>query len=490
MLALIWQSKKNYERAISGYEQIIKEHPDFISAYLELGSLLVRLSKPEEAIAIYEKALHHNPAEKRFAETIKKLQIKEENANLEQVIIHDNRSTIQKNDEEPIKILFYTDCPGIGGAEQINHLIMCGLAAHGYNITCAQPIASNSFIDERRNLGIDHFWIIEDDIYDLPKYHPSLDDSTEALGIFNKVKPDLIIFGNGIPVSNLAAMTAALELSIPYVTIIHLASFEISADYKRYSQMLKNVLLNAHDIVSVSYENLEVLHNQFGLPENKGVVIYNGRPDQFFIKKDLAKKKQLCKELGINQSTTLALTVASMEMRKGYQHQLKAIHTLRDIKIWKDLHFIWVGIGPAEPKLRVWISQVGVNSHVHFLGERSDVTDILDAVDVFILTSHSEGMPMVVLEAMAKGVPIIATAVSGIPEALGDTGKLLPDPRINPEKTVEELINTLSGWVLNPEQLRAEGDRCRVRAEKLFRSERMIMEYLSLVENELVLLKK
>ena len=122
---------------------------------------------------------------------------------------------------------------------------------------------------------------------------------------------------------------------------------------------------------------------------------------------------------------------------------------------------------------------------MHLLGQRWDVADWNDAADVFVLASHIEGMPLAIMEAMAKGVPVVATAISGIPEELGDTGRLLPDPSLDPKATVRELARVLTELAHAP-ALRADlGRRGRERAEAMFREERMTARTLALVRRVL-----
>ena len=131
------------------------------------------------------------------------------------------------------------------------------------------------------------------------------------------------------------------------------------------------------------------------------------------------------------------------------------------------------------------MSQLGVTEQVKFLGQRWDIADWLDASDIFILSSEAEGMPLAVMEAMAKGLPVIATAVSGIPEELGDTGKLIADPKIDPQKTAQDLATTVELWAENPELRRLAGQACKLRAEELFKEERMLLEYADVIEQAL-----
>ena len=73
----------------------------------------------------------------------------------------------------------------------------------------------------------------------------------------------------------------------------------------------------------------------------------------------------------------------------------------------------------------------GIDSRVHFIGERDDVQRLLPALDVFVMTSLYEGLPCAVVEAMQCGLPVVATAVNGVPEVIvtGETGLLVPAAR-------------------------------------------------------------
>jgi hypothetical protein len=93
---------------------------------------------------------------------------------------------------------------------------------------------------------------------------------------------------------------------------------------------------------------------------------------------------------------------------------------------------------------------------------------------------------LAVMEAMAKGLPVVATAVGGIPEGLGDTGKLLPDPNTDPEGTARELAKTVEAWARNPELRHQIGQACKQRAEKLFKEERMLAESIEAIEKALL----
>ena len=217
-------------------------------------------------------------------------------------------------------------------------------------------------------------------------------------------------------------------------------------------------------------------------------MIYNGRPAQYFSPPNASARQRLRQEFNIPSDAIVCFTSARLEPVKGYQYQLEAIRQLQTSAIWSQLYFIWAGTGAEsgtqsnEQALKQKVEQLGVGDRVIFLGQRWDIPDWLDASDIFILTSEAEGMPLCVMEAMAKGLPVIATAVSGIPEELGYTGKLLTNPKIDSQTTIQELVNTITLWASKPELCQAIGQAGKKRAEQLFTEEKMVKQYQNIIE--------
>jgi glycosyltransferase involved in cell wall biosynthesis len=85
-----------------------------------------------------------------------------------------------------------------------------------------------------------------------------------------------------------------------------------------------------------------------------------------------------------------------------------------------DALVLIAGEGPELDRLRGLSASLGIEGRVHFLGKRSDIDQVLAALDVFALSSFSEGTPMTLIEAMAASVPIVSTAVGGVPEIVRD----------------------------------------------------------------------
>jgi glycosyltransferase involved in cell wall biosynthesis len=122
------------------------------------------------------------------------------------------------------------------------------------------------------------------------------------------------------------------------------------------------------------------------------------------------------------------------------------------------------GDGPDRAALEAEVARLGIGDAVELLGTRPDVDELLADSDVFVLSSDSEGFPMSVVEAMAAGVAVVASAVGGVPEAVtdGETGLLVP-PR-----DITALARAISGLADDPARVAAMGDAGRRRAEERF----------------------
>jgi glycosyltransferase involved in cell wall biosynthesis len=95
---------------------------------------------------------------------------------------------------------------------------------------------------------------------------------------------------------------------------------------------------------------------------------------------------------------------------------------------WPGARLLVVGRGPEEARLRTLAAALGIPARVHFVGEQADVAPYLQQMDLYVQASVAEGMPNSVLEAMASGLPVVATSVGGTPELVvdGETGLLVP----------------------------------------------------------------
>ena len=133
--------------------------------------------------------------------------------------------------------------------------------------------------------------------------------------------------------------------------------------------------------------------------------------------------------------------VGRLSEEKGIQWLLKAMVKIKqDIS---DVRLLIVGTGPMEKELRELRDSLELNAQVEFVGYRQNVFEVLRQLDVFVIPSRSEGCPIVVLEAMAMGLPVVASHVGGNPELVhdGETGYLVPYDNL--EKMANVVVNLL-----------------------------------------------
>lgn len=376
------------------------------------------------------------------------------------------------------RVLIFTDDPDSGGVAQYNHSLMVGLTVAGCEVSCAQTRSDNPMVEAQRQLGITHHWIA----YNTNKeFARTLEDQATARGILEAAKPDLIVFSDCCPVSNMAARDVALQLGIPYVVVVGFVGSYLADRFKQVLGRLALHYAHARAVVAVSQENLDLLHNRFGLPAQAGHVIHYGRPEKFFTPPDIAVRDRLRAELSLPANAVVCFTAARLASVKGYLYQILAAKHLVALPGNEHLHFVWAGEGDQRGALEEAISSYGLSGRVHLLGHRWDVADWYDAADIFVLPSDLEGMPLAIMEAMAKGLPVVATAVSGIPEELGDTGQLLPSGQKNRSALIAQLIRTLNIWANDASLRRIVGEAGRIRAEEMFRESLMIERTVSLI---------
>lgn len=128
------------------------------------------------------------------------------------------------------------------------------------------------------------------------------------------------------------------------------------------------------------------------------------------------------RELGIDDDEIVIGTVANFRAEKGYDIWLQAaVLALRDAAPGTRLRFISIGQGPLEHAIRTKVAELDLGTRVQLLGYRADATRIMTGFDIFTLASRHEGLPVALMDALVLGLPIVATDVGGIPEAVDDT---------------------------------------------------------------------
>ena len=137
-------------------------------------------------------------------------------------------------------------------------------------------------------------------------------------------------------------------------------------------------------------------------------------------------RQQVRRELGANADTILIGAVGDLRRQKGYDTLIRA--TVALVQVGWQVRVVIAGEGPLRGKLERMIARLGLSEVVTLLGTRHDILRLLGALDLFVMPSRYEGCPYALLEAMAAGVPVVATAVPGITDIIesNETGWLTP----------------------------------------------------------------
>lgn len=145
--------------------------------------------------------------------------------------------------------------------------------------------------------------------------------------------------------------------------------------------------------------------------------------------------------LGVAPGTPVVGTVAALAPHKDHATLLRAAARVTAAR--PDVHFAWVGEGGCRAALERERAELGLEGHVHLLGFRADALGLLAQFTVFALSSHLEGLCTSLLDAQSLGVPVVATAVGGVPDVVGDgrTGRLVPGR--DPAALAEALLAAL-----------------------------------------------
>jgi glycosyltransferase involved in cell wall biosynthesis len=143
----------------------------------------------------------------------------------------------------------------------------------------------------------------------------------------------------------------------------------------------------------------------------------------------LACREEVRAELGVGPDEVLAGTAANYRASKGYPNLLAAARRLVDEGL--PVRFVAMGQGPLEGRIRAIHRELGLGDRFVLLGYQEDVPRVLSACDLFVMASVAEGLPLAMMEALAMGLPVVATAVGGVPEAIthGREGLLVPPSR-------------------------------------------------------------
>lgn len=258
------------------------------------------------------------------------------------------------------------------------------------------------------------------------------------------------------------------------LTETHLSKRKWLLKPKRFAHRLLYRLASSmvQGFIAVSDKVKESMVETIGPIQDKITVICNGVDVKRYERP--TDKAQVRSQLGLEPDVRLIAVVATLKEQKGHRYLVEAMSTIAPQH--SDVHALFIGDGRLREELQDQVARLNLAQHVHFLGNRHDVPELLAASDLFVLPSLWEGLAMALLEGMATGLPIVATEVSGTVQALvpNETGILVPPG--DATKLAEAIQEILS----DPERAQAMGAAARQRVKAKFSADKQAIEHLTL----------
>lgn len=228
-------------------------------------------------------------------------------------------------------------------------------------------------------------------------------------------------------------------------------------------------------VVTNSFAVRDAVAARTGLPPAAIHVVHNGIALSPQVGQ--SDRRLIREQLELDFDAPVAAMVANLRLAKGHHIAVAAFETIARRLPSARLVICGYDSDPAyAQRVREQVRQAGLTEHIRFLGSRRDVPQLLQAVDVLLAPSLSEGFSNAILEAMAAGVPVVASAVGGNVEQVsdGECGFLVP--RADATNLADRLIFLFT----HPSQCRIMGQKARLRAGRLFSRERAVRAYQSL----------
>ena len=343
------------------------------------------------------------------------------------------------------RVLLVVDSLDTGGAERHVADLAAALVARGDAVTVACSVAGplappleRLHVDVRPLLGR------------LVKRRASLRYARALRRLLHTESFDVV--HAHVYASAVAAAIATAGTGVPLIVTEHT---EGCWKRRRHHRASRLTYRRAARVIAVSAAVRDLLVQRSGVRPEKVVCV----PNAIVPAPSLPRRRPERRARG---GRPLVGRVARLQPEKAVDVFLEA--AARVAPVVPEARFLVVGDGPARAELERLASSLGLDGHVRFLGLRADARDVIARLDVLVVSSRSEGTPLVALEAMEAGVPVVATAVGGLPDQIehGRTGLLVPPD------DAEALGAALVELLADPGRARVLGEAGRRRAVALF----------------------
>lgn len=356
-------------------------------------------------------------------------------------------------------ILHAIETGGPGGAETVLRDLVSNLDPARFRSLVVLPEGS-WLPSQLRERNVPHFIVNSRAWYDLKL-------PREMIKVVRGEQVDLI--HSHLPDQNFYSCLVGRLMRRPVVVTYHGAPWLSEGDGARRAFKSWFVARSANAVVTVS-DYLKSLFTGAGFPAKRMTRIYNGVDLSRFTS---AGSSRLRAELGCPATARLVGMVANLRRAKGYEYFVRAAAKI--VADFPEIHFVAAGeiderIGA---RIRGLIQELGLEGKFSLLGFRPNVAEVLKDLDVFVLSSVSEGLSIATIEAMAAGKAVVVTRSGGPEEIVEDneTGLLVP------AANADTLASGIGELLRDPAKARRLGENARAAVERTFSMKRMVADY-------------
>jgi len=366
-----------------------------------------------------------------------------------------------------IKICYIIGQLNRAGAEQQLYYLVTGLNKEKFYPIVVSLSQGGFWSEEIKKLNIQ--------VIEIPRSkHKEVSRLIRLVKVLKKIRPQMIhtfLFS-----ANTYGRVAGILVSVPFMIASERNLPEVGKDKNVFKLYIDRFLaLFTDGIICNSRKAADTLIKKYSFSEKKVFTVHNGINGANFLKNDFQREKIAPYVIG---------TVGRLYPQKNHKLFLDMAKLLLNSSGGGDMKFLIVGDGPLRNELEDYARHLEIDSSVIFAGERTDIPELLQGMDIFVTTSSYEGLSNTIMEAMSAGLPVVATDVGGNSELIidGETGFLCPS------NNVDALVAMVNNLIEDQQRARLMGEKGKRRILYEFGIDKMVRAteniYLKLLEEK------